>query len=59
MVFRSAYIDPNSGSIIMQVLIGGVVGAGYSFRRRLVGLKSTVQTKLQKKEQRASSPDQE
>jgi hypothetical protein len=27
-----AYIDPGSGSILLQLLIGSVVGAGFFFR---------------------------
>lgn len=33
-----AYIDPGAGSILLQFLIGSLVGAGFFFRCRLVKL---------------------
>ena len=30
-----AYLDPAAGSIILQAVIGAVVGAGYVVRRRV------------------------
>jgi hypothetical protein len=33
-----AYIDPGSGSIILQILIGSIFGASFFFRQKLAGL---------------------
>ena len=30
-----AYLDPNAGSILLQVVVGGVLGAGLTLRNRL------------------------
>lgn len=39
-----AYVDPGTGSIILQVVIGGVLGASYFMRNRIKRLLS--RTKL-------------
>lgn len=36
-----AYIDPNSGSMVLQILIGALLGAGVALKlgwRKLIGL---------------------
>lgn len=30
-----AYLDPNAGSILLQVVVGGVLGAGLTLRNRI------------------------
>ena len=32
-----AYLDPNAGSILLQVVVGGVLGAGLTLRNRIGG----------------------
>ena len=36
------YIDPSTGSLAFQVLIGGVFGAAYCFRRFISGIVSRL-----------------
>lgn len=41
MVFHLGYIDPGSGSILVQVIIGGFAGSAFVLRKwiaKLVGL---------------------
>ncbi len=33
-----AYIDPGAGSILLQVFIGSLIGAGFFFRRAIAGV---------------------
>jgi len=33
-----AYLDPGAGSILLQFLIGGLMGAGLFFRRSIAGV---------------------
>ncbi len=42
-----AYIDPGTGSIILQVVIGGLLGASYFMRSKLKRLLSW--TKFQRR----------
>lgn len=34
-----AYIDPGSGSIILQVIVGSIFGASFFFRQKIAGLR--------------------
>ncbi len=38
MIDILAYLDPATGSILVQMVVGGVVGLGVLFRRTLAGL---------------------
>ncbi len=40
-----AYIDPGSGSLLMQFLIAGFIGAGAFFRHQIGGLLSWIRHK--------------
>ena len=37
-----AYIDPGTGGVILQLLIAGVVGAGFYFRRAIKKIMSVI-----------------
>jgi|GEM_PF-5848770 len=37
MRFLLGYLDPNSGSVILQAIIGAFLAAGYFFRHTLAG----------------------
>ncbi len=40
-----AYIDPGSGSLLLQFLIAGLVGGGVFFRNQLVGMVSWIRSR--------------
>ncbi len=40
-----AYIDPGSGSLLLQFLIAGLVGGGVFFRNQLVGMVSWIKSR--------------
>ena len=44
-----AYIDPGSGSIILQFLIATLVGAAFYFRRLIASIIQSIRNKLQRK----------
>jgi len=44
-----AYIDPGSGSIILQFLIATLVGAAFYFRRFIAHVISVIRNKLLRK----------
>jgi hypothetical protein len=37
-LFHLAYIDPGTGSIILQSIVGAVAGISYAIRNRIRGL---------------------
>jgi hypothetical protein len=37
-----AYIDPGSGTLLLQFLFAGIVGSGVFFRNQLIGLASWI-----------------
>jgi len=47
--FIFAYIDPGSGSILLQFLIASVVGAAFYFRRFITTLIHSIRNKLFRK----------
>ena len=49
-VNASAYIDPGSGSILLQALIGGLAAAGATLSIYWEKLKSFFSKKIRKKE---------
>lgn len=44
-----AYIDPGSGSILLQFLIATLVGATFYFRRLIANIIQSIRNKLQRK----------
>ncbi len=44
-----AYIDPGSGSILLQFLIATLVGAAFYFRRLIANIIQSIRNKLQRK----------
>lgn|GEM_PF-3009642 len=40
-----AYIDPGSGSLLLQFLLAGVVGSAVFFRNQVAGLVSWIRHK--------------
>jgi len=42
MIFHLGYLDPGSGSILFQVVIGGVLGGGFALRQWASRLKGKV-----------------
>jgi len=44
-----AYIDPGSGSIILQFLIATLVGAAFYFRRFIANIFHVIRNKLLRK----------
>ena len=44
-----AYIDPGSGSILLQFLIATLVGATFYFRRLIASIIQSIRNKLQRK----------
>lgn len=43
-----AYIDPGSGSMIIQILIGALAGVGIALKVYWVKIKEKISSKLQK-----------
>jgi len=43
-----AYIDPGSGSMIIQILIGALAGVGIAVKVYWVKIKEKISSKLQK-----------
>ena len=41
-----AYIDPGSGSLLLQILIAGIVGSGVYFRNQVRGLMTWLRHKV-------------
>ena len=50
MLFRFAYIDPGTGSFVLQAVIGTILGVGYTVRRQIATLvgKITGKNKVEK-----------
>ena len=44
-----AYLDPNAGSILLQVVVGGILGAGLTLRNRLGELARSVRGMFRRK----------
>lgn len=40
--FQFAYLDPGSGSILVQVVMGGVLGGAYVLRKWVAGIVTSV-----------------
>ncbi len=49
IIFHLAYLDPGTGSVVIQALLGGFLGAAYVgrkyFARVLTGIKSVVSSR--------------
>jgi len=48
-----AYIDPSSGSFVLQAAVGTIMGVSFAFRNRM----RVIMTKLSKKAMRAQQPN--
>lgn len=44
-----AYLDPNAGSILLQVVVGGVLGMGLTLRNRIGGWVRAVREFFRRK----------
>ncbi len=45
LLLNLAYIDPGSGTLLLQFLLAGVVGGVVFFRNQVVGLASWIKHK--------------
>lgn len=61
MKFLLGYLDPNSGSVILQAILGVFLAAGYFFRHTVVGFfrRSHKKTEVAKKAETKTSADSE
>jgi phosphotransferase system glucose/maltose/N-acetylglucosamine-specific IIC component len=60
MKFLLGYLDPNSGSVILQAILGVFLAAGYFFRHTVVGFfRRSKKTEVAKKAETKTSADSE
>lgn len=45
VILDLGYIDPGSGSLVIQAVVGAVLGLGYTVRHRIYALVSRFQSK--------------
>ena len=49
-MLQFAYLDPGSGSILLQAVVGGMLGAGLVMRRKLAGVVKWARNILRRKD---------
>ena len=50
MIFRPAYIDPGTGSVILQAIIGAIAGIAYAVRHRIAVIWGKITGKPSRRE---------